>query len=303
VLPNAVPPITLGEAIQAHAVSAPAEFLDRAGALLGADEARHNLVLGIAGVLRDRPEVYPEFHLWVVEGAGGPVAAALITPPHNLVLADAVAPEAVALLAGAVHDSGLPIPGVVGNRPTVDRFNEIWAARAGVTPRLRMAQGVFALAAVRPVPSAPGAARAVRPEDRRLVLEWMEAFSAEALPEEPFDRERTARGVDQRIANMEATAAGIWLWQDGEQAVALVAYGSPTPGGIRLGPVYTPPERRRRGYATSLVAEVSARLLESGFRRCYLFTDLANPTSNAIYRRIGYEQVCESAEYGYEARG
>jgi hypothetical protein len=73
--------------------------------------------------------------------------------------------------------------------------------------------------------------------------------------------------------------------------------------GIRLGPVYTPPERRRQGYATSLVAGVSARLLEGGFRRCYLLTDLANPTSNAIYRRVGYEQVCESAEYGYQALG
>lgn len=289
--------------MDAVAIATAAEFLERAGPLLAADEARHNLILGIAGVLRDRPEVYPEFGLWVAEEAGKPRAAALITPPHNLVLADAVDPEAVALLAEAVQDSGVPIPGVVGNRPTVDLFNGIWAARAGVTPRLRMAQGVFALAAVRSVPSAPGAARAARPDDRRLVLDWMEAFSAEALPEEPFDRERTARGVDHRIASMEATAAGIWLWVEAGEAVALVAYGSPTPEGIRLGPVYTPPERRRQGYATSLVAEVSARLLESGFRRCYLFTDLANPTSNAIYRRIGYEQVCESAEYGYEARG
>lgn len=288
--------------MKAATVASAAEFLERAGPLLGADEARHNLILGIAGVLRDRPEVYPEFRLWVVEAAGAPVAAALITPPHNLVLADAADPLALALLAEAVHDSRLPIPGVVGNRPTVDRFNDVWAARAGVAPRLHMAQGVFALAAVRPVPAAPGAARAARPEDRNLVLEWMEVFSAEALPEEPFDRERTARGVDHRIANMEATAAGIWLWVDAGGPVALVAYGSPTLEGIRIGPVYTPPERRRRGYATSLVAEVSARLLEGGFRRCYLFTDLANPTSNAIYRRIGYEQVCESAEYGYEAR-
>jgi hypothetical protein len=289
--------------MKAAAVATAAEFLDRAGPLLDADEARHNLVLGIAGVLRDRPEVYPDFRLWVVEGAGAPVAAALITPPHNLVLADAADPLALGPLAEAVHDSGVPIPGVVGNRPTVGLFNDIWAARAGVAPRLRRAQGVFALTAVRPVPSSSGAARAARPEDRRLILEWMEAFSAEALPEEPFDRERTARGVDHRITNMEATAAGIWLWVAAGEAVALVAYGSPTPEGIRLGPVYTPPERRRRGYATSLVAEVSARLLEGGFRRCYLFTDLANPTSNAIYRRIGYEQVCESAEYGYEARG
>ena len=289
--------------MQAHAVATAAEFLDRAGPLLEADEARHNLLLGIAGVLRDRPEVYPEFGLWVVEEAGAPAAAALITPPHNLVLADAADPLALAALAEAVHASGLPVPGVVGNRPTVDLFNEIWALRAGVTPRLHMAQGVFALTAVRPVPVAPGAARSARPEDRRLILEWLEAFSAEALPEEPFDRESTARGVDRRMANLEATAAGIWLWVEAGEAVALVAYGSPTPEGIRLGPVYTPPERRRQGYATSLVAEVSARLLGGGFRRCYLFTDLANPTSNAIYRRIGYQQMCESAEYGYEARG
>jgi hypothetical protein len=287
--------------MDAAAVPSAADFLERAGPLLEADEARHNLILGIAGVLRDRPEVYPEFGLWVVEDAGAPVAAALITPPHNLVLADA-SPGAVAPLAAAVHASGLPVPGVLGNRPTVDLFNEIWALRAGVTPRLRMAQGVFALAAVRPVPSAPGAARSARPEDRRLILEWLEAFSAEALPGEPFNRESTARGVDHRMANLDATAAGIWLWVEAGEPVALVAYGGPTPQGIRLGPVYTPPERRRRGYATSLVAEVSARLLEGGYRRCYLFTDLANPTSNAIYRRIGYEQVCESAEYGFEAR-
>jgi len=288
--------------MDATAIPTAAEFLERAGPLLVGDEARHNLILGLAGVLRDRPEVYPEFGLWVVEEAGAPVAAALITPPHNLVLADA-SPGAVAPLAAAVRASGLPVPGVVGNRPTVDRFNEIWSTLAGVSPRLHMAQGVFALAAVRPVPSAPGAARSVRSEDRSLILEWLEAFSAEALPDEPFNRESTARGVDRRIANMDAAAAGIWLWVDAGEVVALVAYGSPTPEGIRLGPVYTPPERRRQGYATSLVAEVSARLLEGGFRRCYLFTDLANPTSNAIYRRVGYEQVCESAEYGYETPG
>jgi len=289
--------------MQAGALADPAEFLERAGPLLYADEARHNLILGLAGVLRDRPEVYPEFGLWVVEEAGIPVAAALVTPPHNLVLADATDPGALAPLAAAVRASGVAVPGVVGNRPAVDHFNAVWAPLAGVVPRWRMAQGVFALAEVRPVPPAPGAARPAGQDDRPIVLEWLQAFSAEALPEEPFDRERTARGVDHRMANMEATATGIWLWQDGPQVVALVAYGSPTPEGIRLGPVYTPPGRRRRGYATSLVAAVSARLLAHGRRRCFLYTDLANPTSNAIYRRIGYEQVAESAEYGYEARG
>jgi predicted GNAT family acetyltransferase len=84
--------------------------------------------------------------------------------------------------------------------------------------------------------------------------------------------------------------------------VSLAGFGGSTPNGVRIGPVYTPPESRGHGYATSLVAHVSARLLERGRRFCFLYTDLANPTSNAIYERIGYERVCESDEIGFKPR-
>jgi hypothetical protein len=75
--------------MRAAFVSSPCEFVRRAAPLLEADDARHNLILSLAYVLRDHPDVYPEFGLWVVEDAGDPRAAALITPPVNLVLADA----------------------------------------------------------------------------------------------------------------------------------------------------------------------------------------------------------------------
>jgi hypothetical protein len=280
-------------------VESAGEFLERAGVLLAADEARHNLILGIAGVLRDRPQVYPEFHFWVVEDDGAPVAAALLTPPYNLILADAAAREAVPALAGALHGRGLALPGAIGNRPTVDWFNEAWVPRARVRPRLQMAQGVFALERVCPVPPTSGRARPGRPGEEAMLVDWLEAFSREALPEEAFDRERTGRGV-ARAVDAAVPEAGIWVWEDRGAAVSLTAYGSPTPTGARLGPVYTPPERRRQGYGTSLVAALSAWLLDHGRRRCFLYTDPANPTSNAIYRRIGYEQVAESAQYGYE---
>jgi uncharacterized protein len=288
--------------VRAVAVRSVGEFLQRAGALLTADEARHNLILGIAGVVRDRPEVYPEFRLWVVEDGGAPVAAALLTPPYNLILADAATREAVACLAGALRDGGLSLPGVIGNRPTVDWFNEAWLPQARVRPCLQMAQGVFSLEQVRPVLPVPGQARPARPGEEPMLLDWLEAFSREALPQEPFVRERTARGV-ARAVDPEVREAGIWLWEDQGAAVALAAFGSPTPGGARVGPVYTPPERRRRGYGTGVVAALSAWLLAQGRHRCFLYTDLANPTSNAIYRRIGYEQVAESAQYGYEPAG
>jgi len=288
--------------MRASSVPDAAEFLARAGPLLLADEGRHNLILALAGTMRDRPEVYPVFGLWVAEEGGKAQAAALMTLPFNLVLADAADLRALPPLAAAVRESGLPVPGVVGNRPTVDRFNEAWAPLAGVVPRLHQGQGVFALERVVATPAAQGAARPAVPADRDLVLAWLDAFWVEALPWEGYAPERVERMVDHRL-DPEVVDAGFWLWEAAGAAVSLVGYGGSTPTGGRLGPVYTPPERRRRGYGTSLVAAVSSWLLAHGRTRCFLYTDLANPTSNAIYRRIGYRQVAESAEYGYEAAG
>jgi hypothetical protein len=63
--------------------------------------------------------------------------------------------------------------------------------------------------------------------------------------------------------------------------------------------VYTPPELRGRGYASALTAHVSAEQLAAGRSFCFLYTDLANPTSNRIYVALGYERVCDSVEYAF----
>jgi predicted GNAT family acetyltransferase len=64
-----------------------------------------------------------------------------------------------------------------------------------------------------------------------------------------------------------------------------------TRAGTRIGYVYTPPEARRRGYASALVAEVSQTMLERGCDFCVLYTDMSNPTSNGIYQTIGYRLI------------
>ena len=97
-----------------------------------------------------------------------------------------------------------------------------------------------------------------------------------------------------------ASTSGYTIWEDGGEPVSMSGYGGRTPNGIRIGPVYTPPEHRGRGYATSLVAEQSARLLREGRMFCFLYTDLANPTPNAIYERIGYARVCDSRQIAFE---
>ena len=106
----------------------------------------------------------------------------------------------------------------------------------------------------------------------------------EALEDEPSDIEAmTDRWISRRGRTLH-------LWEDGE-VVSLAGVGSRTPNGVRIGPVYTPPEARNRGYASALVAAISQAELDAGRRFCFLFTDLANPTANHIYQAIGYEPV------------
>ena len=195
--------------------------------------------------------------------------------------------SAVEALAQAVDDE---LPGVVGALPEVEQFADAWAARHDVTPQRRVAQGVFALERVEPVRGVPGAMRIATAADRPTLLEWFLAFGIEALPHP--DEERLTREVDHRLS---AADAGVVLWEN-DGAVSLAGFGGPTPNGIRIGPVYTPPELRGHGYASALVADLSSSLLAGGRRFCFLYTDLANPTSNKIYERIGYVRVCESAE-------
>jgi hypothetical protein len=272
-----------------------ADFLTEAGPLLLADEARHNLILGVAGTIRDSPDVYPLRSLWLVRKEGRPVAAAIRTPPYNLILARPESPLALEALADGIAEE---LPGVNGCVPEADAFAEIWAGRTGARARTNMRQGVYALEQVQPLRTVPGSARVATLDDRDLVLRWWIAFGEEVLHEGGPGRENAEAMVGHRLA---ARGRGFLLWEEGGNVVSLAGWGGATPNGIRIGPVYTPPDLRGHGYATALTGELSQRLLDGdlfdgGRRFCFLYTDLANPTSNAIYERIGYVRAAESAE-------
>ena len=272
-----------------------AAFLAEAEPLLLADEARHNLILGVAGTIRDSPDLYPLRSLWLVSKEGRPVAAALRTPPYNLILARPESAHALDALAGGIAEE---LPGVNGCVPEAEEFARLWAERTGARPRTNMRQGVYALEEVQPLSAVPGSTRVATADDRDLVLRWWIAFGEEVLHEGGPGRDNAEAMVDHRLA---APGRGFLLWEDGGEPVSVAGWGGATPNGIRVGPVYTPPELRGRGYATALTAELSqslldGRLFEGGRRFCFLYTDLANPTSNAIYERIGYRRAAESAE-------
>jgi predicted GNAT family acetyltransferase len=282
----------------------PSAFLDRAGSFLTSEEARHNLILGIAGTLVEHPETYPSFELWMVAKGRECLLAAVRTPPFNLILSDAAEDAALDVLIDTLGPVSSEIPGVIGNRPTVDAFVERWRRASGVSVEVRMRLGVFEAWEVHVVPRARGAVGRADSSDRELVGAWVNAFEREAIPHQVIEEEEedengdgTDLALGLRLSGDES--AGYWLLRVDGEPVSLAGFGGRTPNGIRINAVYTPPEHRRHGYATSLVTQLTEHLLSSGRRFCFLYTDLANPTSNAIYERIGYRRVCESREYAF----
>jgi uncharacterized protein len=274
------------------------EFLRLALPLLERDEARNQLALAVAGTVAEHPDAYDEARFWVANDDDTTLAAALRTPPYGAILPDPGSDAALSAVLAAIAKDDPEIPGLVGNLPHVEEAARVLADATGRRHEPVLAQGVYALRQVRPVRRAPGAARTATQGDRDLLRRWLTDFSTESLPDPGREIGRIERNLDVRLG---ADDAGYWLWEDDGAPVSLSGFGGPTPNGIRIGPVYTPPEHRRRGYATSLVAEQSASLLERGYRLCCLYTDLANPTSNRIYEEIGYERVGDSADYRFVA--
>jgi hypothetical protein len=259
-------------------------YLVAAGDFLTVRESEHNLILGICSNLQSgtRPPTTGPVDFLVVRSGRRIVLVALRTPPYNLVLSEVDDGDAIPALAEAL--AGADLPGVVGPTGHAGSFAQHWCAEAGRTPILSIRERIFRLSAVLPLPSPPpGRLRLAGPEDRALVIDWYGAFVAEALP--PGEPATPDEVIDRRIAQ-----GGAFLWDDGGP-VSLTVVGSRTPHGARVGPVYTPVERRGHGYASACVAGACQVQLDAGLAFVFLFTDLANPTSNHIYQEIGFEPI------------
>lgn len=274
-------------------------FSERVTPYLAASEAQNCLPLGILASLATNPGQFGrEPYMACVENDAGDIAlVALRTPPHNLILSLPASPrQTLATLAAVAQDAHEVIqilPGVVACDDLASRFAEIWSALTGDHARPGIQERIYRLSQVRWPRPVAGAMRHIEEHDRETLRVWLHDFMLEALSDD-------VQSVDGMIDNrLRAGASGMYLWED-RQPVSLAGFGGPTPHGIRIGPVYTPPDARGRGYASALVAQVSQRLLDAGRQYCFLFTDLANPTSNHIYQEIGYVEVCDAAEFRFD---
>jgi predicted GNAT family acetyltransferase len=228
-----------------------------------------------------------------VTDGGEVVAAALMTPPQRFVLARTERPEAMARLARDVREARPDVPGVSGPTPASGWFAEQWHLLTGQAVTCSVAERIYQLTRVKAPEGVPGRARRATEADRDVLADWLTAFEQEAFGTASQD----GRGHADRF--LQSRLRGMYLWEHDGQPVSMAGFGGPTPNGIRIGPVYTPPALRGRGYASACVARLSQDMLNSGRKYCFLFTDLANPTSNHIYQVIGYEPVVDVDVYRF----
>ncbi|WP_435591051.1 GNAT family N-acetyltransferase [Nocardia sp. bgisy118] len=202
--------------------------------------------------------------------------------------AESLRPVAEAFAAAAPGNTG--VEGLVA---AAESFAEHWCALRGVGLREDVRTRLFRLGELRVPRGVAGAPRRAADRDVALCVAWFEAMRHEIGLAPPHPNPDVIR---KRVA-----AGRWWLWEVGGRPVSLAAHQIPVGGWTRIGPVYTPPAERGHGYASALTAQVSRALRRNGLDVC-LFTDLANPTSNRIYRAIGYQPVDDFVNYVFEDR-
>lgn len=266
-----------------------ADFVAVAQPLLMRAEAENNLILGIAQGLVRTPDAATGVYLATVDSEAGVQSCALHLAPFKMVITRADRAAITALVKHA-FDAVPDLEGVSGPERTAGDFALAWSALTGREARLAMRLRIHEIRriATADLPSPPGAFRRAMPADLDVLAQWTEAFVAEARIPEPVDARRVVGDSIER--------ARLHVW-DHDGPVSMAAWAGRTPSGVRINFVYTPRERRGRGYATACVRALTSQQLDQGSAFCWLYTNLAADASPNIFKRIGYWPVSDVAEY------
>ena len=277
----------------------PAFVLERADEFLSSEPVLHNLILTI---LQARVAQRESGRYWLAFHGAKVVGVVVQSPLEFPATLTPMGPEAVLAIVDVIAEAGVTLAGVNGDAATAARFAGQWSERCKSPATPFQGTRLYELLELGEFPREPprevprdvlrneGQLRQASASDRSLMILWTRAFQEE-IGESASDTELR---VDRALA-----AGRLWLWDQDGETTSMAVSREATRGVVRLSGVYTPPEKRKHGYATACVYALSKHLRGCG-HRCMLYTDLANPTSNSIYRRIGYRAVAEALRYRFD---
>lgn len=275
-----------------------ADFLRDARDHLAQDPVLSTVVASVAErEVVEGPTPDPDLPHWYAvarDESGDVVGVAMRTAPfapHPLFVLPMPGSAAVAL-ARLLHDRGEQVAGANGALPAVRVLADETARLGGGAVSVRMHTRLFELRTVREPRRPAGALRVATEADLDLAVAWFEAFHHDADEQAGRRSGHKAEAVTRDAVRSRVQDGRVFLWEVDGLPVHLTGRNPTSYGAARIGPVFTPQEHRGCGYAGATVAEVSRRILHEGARPC-VFTDQANPVSNRVYERIGYEAVVD----------
>ncbi|WP_328329783.1 GNAT family N-acetyltransferase [Kribbella sp. NBC_00382] len=269
----------------------PKAFQATAFPFLEQDPVLHTLIMSnvsdrAAGRYPDETE--PSYFVSVHDSAGAVTGVAMRTPGRP-VYVGALRAELAAEVADAYAEALPALSGVSGDRAAVYAFGDRWSELRGTTAGAESkGTRLHRLDVLTPL-KADGELRLMRPDDIPLAVTWV----ADGFPAE-------VAFLGESWAKRQLEQGTLWFWDANGQTVSMGGYRLPLHGASRVGPIYTPPEHRRHGYAGALTSNLTARVLAAGNKPC-LYTDLANPTSNKIYAQLGYVPVADFIDLVFAA--
>jgi predicted GNAT family acetyltransferase len=254
-------------------------------------EMENNLILGICNGFADKTKVQEGCVFISAVDGSGIKAASIKTAAKAIIAGETTDNRYTKELADYYRERDIGLKGVFGEDPYVSWFSFFY----GKQPAIDMTLLVHRLTAVNKLPVAPGRFEMANYKDVDLVTAWSMVFEEEKDPAVRKSKDQVLKATQDKIA-----AGDVFQWTNQGAIVSIAAINRRTKNAGIVGLVYTPEEHRRQGYATSLVQRLSAHILQNGFKYCGLFTDKANPTSNHIYQKIGYEPIAEYLDISYK---
>ncbi|MEO3978233.1 GNAT family N-acetyltransferase [Streptomyces sp. CAU 1734] len=274
-------------------------FLTAAGAFLRSRPARHIMALTMTARLRGpgADRYGPGATVFGRLERAGAVEAAFYRLPAGSLGLTPLTPARADTLAARLAALGHSLPQVSADHATATAFATAWHRHTGATPTLTKSLRLRRLSTLTPpTPSPPGRPRVAGDQDRDQVIRWCQGFADDVGEAVSMD---AASWPGTRFADKRYT---FWETPDGTP-VSMAGANPMIDGMVQVDPVYTPSPLRGRGYAAAVTAAVTTAALRAGATDTVLFTDAANPTSNALYERIGYRVLTDWSVYAFEYPG
>lgn len=275
------------------------ELISLSGTYLEQNESENNRPLGYAYRLAEGSDNYtsePPLLLSILEH-GKAVGVAIMLPSYGGITLSRIGTSigtAVVRLVRHLRGIDVQIPGIIGPTAEAQAFSDCWVeGMSGVSAKVAMRLRVFEARSVANLPLSPGKLRLARSEDHPLMARWIADYSEEVG--KPISFDNAQNWVKSLIQKQQ-----LHVW-DIEGPVSIACVDRPTRNGVAILGVYTPPEHRNQGYATSSVLVLTQKMLSGRYSFCCLYTDLSNPTSNSIYTKIGYVPVGDALAFDFQS--